>query len=280
MESTEKARLAKERDERKAALERLKCQEITRCPECQQLFDAATTIRDSRTDQQFCSNHCRDTWTKKHRVVPTLEDFCETRVKPFAKCKYEQATPKTYAWYLFGIAALKKSSLAKLRLDEIGTERIAELTSELQRKEFEISSTNSCLRALRRVLRLAVEWKAIDAAPVVKMVSGERHRERVLTVEEENLYLTACQRLLHDVSLVLFDSGMRPEECHRMRWEEITWVNGRHGMVLIAHGKTKAARRPLPMTPRVRLMLENRWKEAGKPDTGWVWPAEGRAHQS
>jgi hypothetical protein len=41
-----------------------------------------------------------------------------------------------------------------------------------------------------------------------------------------------------------------------------TWVNGRNGTLLVTHGKTKAARRMLPMTPRVRLLLESRWKTA------------------
>ena len=59
-----------------------------------------------------------------------------------------------------------------------------------------------------------------------------------------------------------------------MRWENVTWVNGRHGTVRIAHGKSKAARRTLPMTPRVRRMLEARWEAAGRPEEGWCWPAE------
>jgi integrase len=45
-------------------------------------------------------------------------------------------------------------------------------------------------------------------------------------------------------------------------------------MLLIARGKTKAARRVLPLSPRVRAMLESRWKAAGEPSEGWVWPAE------
>lgn len=59
-----------------------------------------------------------------------------------------------------------------------------------------------------------------------------------------------------------------------MRWESINWTGGRKGVVLIEKGKTKAARRPLPFTPRVRMMLEKRWKDAGEPEEGWVWPAE------
>jgi integrase len=42
---------------------------------------------------------------------------------------------------------------------------------------------------------------------------------------------------------------------------------------LVTHGKTAAARRVLPMTPRVRMILESRWEDAGKPGEGWVWPA-------
>jgi integrase len=46
---------------------------------------------------------------------------------------------------------------------------------------------------------------------------------------------------------------------------------------LITEGKTKAARRVLPLSPRVRMVLENRWKAAGEPGEGWVWPAETKA---
>jgi integrase len=41
----------------------------------------------------------------------------------------------------------------------------------------------------------------------------------------------------------------------------------------VTHGKTAAARRMIPLTPRVRAILDNRWQQAGKPDDGWVWPA-------
>ncbi len=75
------------------------------------------------------------------------------------------------------------------------------------------------------------------------------------------------------VAAVLADTGLRPEECFRLCWEAIAWVNGRHGTLLVTHGKTAAARRILPMTPRVRGILEGRWEGAGRPVGGWVWPA-------
>lgn len=70
---------------------------------------------------------------------------------------------------------------------------------------------------------------------------------------------------------------MRPEECYRLRWESITWVNGRNGTLLVTHGKTKAARRVLPLTPRVRAVLQARWEYAGQPEEGWVWPASAKS---
>lgn len=41
----------------------------------------------------------------------------------------------------------------------------------------------------------------------------------------------------------------------------------------VTHGKSAAARRHVPMTKRVYGILRVRWESAGKPDSGWVWPA-------
>jgi integrase len=209
------------------------------------------------------------------KVIPTLKDFCIERVEPWAKSTFEHASPKTWLWYRFGIDSLKKSkTLANLKLNEIGPELVAKYASERQRNGLQISSVNSCLRALRRILRLAVEWGVLDGSPKVKFLSGEHRRERVINSKEEALYLGVASPLLHDVSLILFDTGMRPEECHCLRWENINWDAGRNGVLLITKGKTKAARRALPLSPRVRAMIENRWKVAEEPSEGWVWPAD------
>jgi integrase len=39
------------------------------------------------------------------------------------------------------------------------------------------------------------------------------------------------------------------------------------------HGKTAAAKRMLPMSPRVSGLLELRWQAAENPTEGWVWTA-------
>jgi len=95
----------------------------------------------------------------------------------------------------------------------------------------------------------------------------------VISTTEEARYLAVAPDLLLSIVTVLIDTGMRPDECFRLPWESVTWTNGRHGTVLVTHGKTKAARRILPMTPRVRALLEARWMKADKPDEGWIFSA-------
>jgi integrase len=215
---------------------------------------------------------------REKKSAPTLEEFCKGRIEPWAKATFQKPAPKTWLWYKFGMNALRSyKKLGNPKLDEIGGEQAADFAALKQAEDWKVSTINGTLRALRRVLRLAVEWGVIPAAPKIKFLAGENHRERVITPDEEARYLNKAAPLLHDTATVLLDTGMRPEECHHMTWENLNWDAGRNGTIMIARGKTKAARRVLPMTSRVRLVLELRWEGAGKPAEGWVWPAGTRS---
>jgi len=78
------------------------------------------------------------------------------------------------------------------------------------------------------------------------------------------------------MATLLFDTGMRPDELHRMRWEDITWANGRNGTILVTKGKTKAARRLIPMTPRVPALLDSRWNIQGHAQRDGSGPRQRR----
>src|SRR5262249_46871770 len=57
---------------------------------------------------------------REKKVIPTLKSFCVERVEPWAKATFEQAAPKTWLWYCFGINSIKNSlTLANLKLNEI-----------------------------------------------------------------------------------------------------------------------------------------------------------------
>jgi integrase len=132
---------------------------------------------------------------------------------------------------------------------------------------------NSSLRVLRRILGLAAEWGVIEVRPTISLLPGERHRDTVVTPEQERAYLDHAPEPVKSVAIVLVDTGLRPDECYRLRWEDTHWSAGRYGTLSVKHGKTRAARRTIPMSAGVRFILETRWEIAGKPTEGWLWPA-------
>ena len=161
--------------------------------------------------------------------------------------------------------------------NEITSELASAFASHRLTRGMQVSTANNSLRVLRRILNLSVEWGILDSAPKVKVLSGERRRERVITAEEEAKYLAAAPEPLGSIATVLADTGMRSEECFRLGWEHVTWVNGRNGGLLVTRGKTAASRRVISLTPRVRVVLELRWIEARTPEEGWVWTTPTRS---
>ncbi len=72
--------------------------------------------------------------------------------------------------------------------------------------------------------------------------------------------------LLRDAITVLIDCGLRPEECYRLRWDNL-----RDGAIVIHTGKGKGSRRRVPASARALAFLEMR-KGTGQQD-GWIFAA-------
>jgi integrase len=274
VEADRRAGLAREQGERETATKQLRCERVVRCVECQKWINATKAIRNS-LDCEFCSNDCLSHWQRRSVGAVTLQKFLDDRFLPWAKSSFEKSTPNNWRWFRTGVRALTAyKPLANAPLDTINNEIAAEFASyRMREQEAQVSTVNSSLRVLRRALRLGVEWGVIQSAPKLALIPGERHRERVITPEEEQRYLEKAPEPCKSVSIVLADTGMRPEECYRVRWENLNWQHGRSGSVLVPFGKTASARRFIPLTPRVRFVLEARWEFASKPADGWVWPA-------
>jgi integrase len=140
---------------------------------------------------------------------------------------------------------------------------------------------NRELQALRRMFRLAQKWGKVEKAlPNVKVLPGEKHRERVLTAEEEDLYFRAAgseameqhadPRLLADVARIPLDCALRPEECFRLKPANVS-----EGKLVVHFGKTGNARRSIPITLNVQAILDMRITKAA--DAAWVFPARTRS---
>jgi integrase len=215
---------------------------------------------------------------RERKKAPTLGEFAEKQFLPWAESTFS-AKRKTWLYYRNGVRRMKGyAPLASVSLDDAKLgEKVSGYVAHRQAKGLQVASINRELQVLRRLLHLAVEWGSVEQAPKIRMLSGEQHREFVLSQEEEAKYLVAASEPLASVATVLADTGMRPEECYRLQWEYVTWVNGRHGSLLVTHGKTAAARRSLPMSARVRTLLERRWKTQGRPAEGFVWLAPSKS---
>ncbi|MGH9451291.1 MAG: tyrosine-type recombinase/integrase, partial [Terriglobia bacterium] len=115
-------------------------------------------------------------------------------------------------------------------------------------------------------------WGKLDKMPKIGLVKGERQRERVLTDSEAERYLAACPQPWRDVATIMLGTGMRPAEVRRLRWEHVL-LNGHGGLIRIAEGKSKAARRILPIVPAVYQALKTRQEAQGQPSEGWLFPS-------
>jgi integrase len=131
-----------------------------------------------------------------------------------------------------------------------------------------VASVNRELQVLRRILHLAQEWRRVDKVlSSVKMLPGERRRDRVLTYEEEERYLRNAPPLLRDVVTILLDCGLRPEECI-LRWSEVS-----DGSIHVPYGKTKSARRVVPSSDRALSAIEQRRAN----NSEWVFPTKTKS---
>jgi len=123
----------------------------------------------------------------------------------------------------------------------------------------------SCPRLPESILGTPAPVDSCTYAPL-SMIPKERHRERVLSSDEEAAYLAAAPPLLKDVASVLIDCALRPEEVFLLRWEPL-----RDRAVHILHGKTESARRTIPLSDRAAAAIESR--RQGEQSSPWVFAA-------
>jgi len=123
------------------------------------------------------------------------------------------------------------------------------------------ASVNRELATLRRLLRMAQEWKLIDRVPRIRLLRGERNREYVLNHGRESEYLAAAPQPLRDVAILILESGVRPGEAVGLRWVDVRpqpAIHARHGYIVIRGGKSHNAKRNLRLTARAAEMLKTR----------------------
>jgi integrase len=206
---------------------------------------------------------------REKKLAPALAAFLDKDFVPFVETKHAEK-PGTVEYYCDGAKMIKKCDWSALPLDQISDQHAQQLAAKFG--SLSASRINCGLRTLRRSLNLAYEWGKLDRPAKITLAKGEKQRDRVLTDSDWLRYIAQCPQPWRDAAIIIRGTGMRPGEVFGLRWENIH-LNGSGGLIQVTEGKTKAARRMLPMVAAVYAALKARHMDAGQPENGWLFPS-------
>lgn len=154
---------------------------------------------------------------------------------------------------------------------------LSEITGDLQndykayrRPEVGEWCVRNDLTVLRIALILAEEWKLI---PRIKVKPGKEPdgREFTVSLELEDEYLVVTSYPYRHAGILMLDLGLRPEEAVRVLKTDID-----REQLTVQRGKTKNARRALPLTKRAQETIEE--LKSLFPDSEWLFPSPKGGH--
>jgi integrase len=202
-------------------------------------------------------------------AAPTLAEFAprfESSIETL--CAEKPATISFYRQKVRQLLADRQLSGARLNtIDEAlidGYKQRRTRAESRRKRPLSPASVNRELATLRRLLRLAQEWKVIDRVPRIRLLRGEREREFVFDRQTERLYLTAAEAYpdLWDVATLLIDTGLRIGECLKLEWPDVRLepaVGARHGYLTVRRKNAKNSKaRNVPLTSRAVEVLQRR----------------------
>ena len=218
----------------------------------------------------------------KLKVAPKFEEYLEE----FLKWSEQQHRPKTYKLHKWNCKTLKRFFGGKY-LDEITSEMVEDFKSarkgETRQKakdgrQITGATVNRALTTLKLMFHQLERNGYAVKNPVVgvSMFREPVDAMRVITFDEQAVYLSKTNQPLSDIAQVMLETGMRPEEVFRMRVEN---VDIKQKAVFNPFGKTKAARRTIPMTDDVLCLLKSRVKKATALGTPFLFPSPSDAQR-
>jgi integrase len=240
--------------------------------------EAEDLEREHRRALRLGQVHPLDPWPPAAPPqAPTLKDF----EKRFLAHAEQHCKPRTAQFYRDCLRrTLAFHPLAEIPMSQVTGELVGKYVRFRQSLPSgnSVAALNGEMRTLRRAFRLAEEWALIPKAPAVHELPGKVNRERVISFAEERRYLAEASPTLRDIATLAVDTGLRPNsELFPLPWANVhleTSAEGPHGFVHVSEGKTDAARRNVPLTPRARAVLEMR--KPAKGGSAFVFPGPGK----
>lgn len=179
---------------------------------------------------------------------------------------------KSEWWYKLKCKVLRAHFGDEKPLHEIDTAAVDAFRTALKDKGNGQATINHHLATLSMVFKIAHQRGGVAMKPVLGIKKARRPRIRWVTEQEEKIMLALLEQRakpeIIDWLKVLLDTGMRPEESRQMTGQ---WCEFREGVVTVQPRpdtgwtpKSEKGYRSIPMTTRVRAILERRCLEFPK----------------
>jgi integrase len=211
----------------------------------------------------------------KLKPAPKFDDFS----KQFLEWSSLQHRPKTHELHELNCKTLKRYFRGKY-LDEITSDMVEDFKTARKREPIQWAkgrlvsgaTVNRALTTLKLLFHQAERSGYAIKNPVVgvSMFREPLDAMRAINFDEQAVYLAQTSQPLHDIAKIILDTGMRPEEVFRMRIENLDL---KLKTIFNPYGKTKAARRIIPMTDDALSLLKRRVKKAAGLATPYVFPS-------
>jgi integrase len=209
----------------------------------------------------------------KSKPIPKFDDFS----KQFLEWSKQQHRPKTHELHELNCKTLKRFFRGKY-LDEITSAMVEDFKSARKQERIQWAknrsvtgaTVNRALTTLKLLFHQAERSGYAVRNPVVGVAMFREPLDsmRVISFEEQAAYLAEASQPLHDIAKIILDTGMRPEEVFRMRVENLDF---KQKTIFNPYGKTKAARRTIPMTDDALSLLKLRVKKATNLGTPYLF---------
>lgn len=213
---------------------------------------------------------------KKPSRSQRFSEFSNGEFKQWCAVEHKDR-PSTHARYMRSVKALNEFfGNTTLRAVTVGmVEKYKIHRSQQKRKNARDgrlvtpAAVNRDLAVLRILFNYAVRLGLVAKNPVseVRFFRERQNHMRVLSPEEEQSYLAATSPLLHDVAVLMLETGMRPGEIYRLQRVDVD-VDLRS--VQVRSGKTANAARFIPVTDRALAVLSLRVARA---TADWLFPS-------
>jgi integrase len=236
------------------------------------------TVKGTKKDAQKRLNEIlreRDQGTFTEPSKVTLDEYLDQWLEGAVRPRASRRTADGYAALM---ERYVRKPLGLKRLDRLQPLDIQKVYAGMLQRGLSGRTVRHVHSALHNALRQAVRWRMLSHNPaeLVDLPKAQHTERRVLSPEEAQGFLRACQEMRHGL---IFEfallTGMRPEEYLALKWGDLDFGRGtaqvrralvRHkGSWSFEEPKTKKSRRtitlPAPLLEKLKAhrRVQNEW---------------------